>query len=73
MCLLCLRVQQKTVLSATDGKGLQIKSSWARRNGTVFMDLVLSNMTTPATTLNNFAIKFNVNYAGLTPAAPLRV
>eukprot|EP00823_Brevimastigomonas_motovehiculus_P006047 TRINITY_DN476_c0_g1_i3.p1 TRINITY_DN476_c0_g1~~TRINITY_DN476_c0_g1_i3.p1 ORF type:complete len:370 (-),score=124.68 TRINITY_DN476_c0_g1_i3:166-1275(-) len=59
---------QRVVLSANDAKGLEIKSSWRRASYSLYMDLTLTNHST-ATQMNNFALKFNVNYAGVAPAA----
>jgi len=52
-------------------KGLQVKAAYRRSNGIVYMDFLFENSS--QTTLNNFAIKFNNNYVGVQPDAPLKV
>jgi len=61
----------KHVLAPEHGKGLSIKNSFARRGNVLWMDLVFENAS--QMTLNNFAIKFNINYLGVIPAGPLKL
>ncbi|KAI6188765.1 AP complex subunit beta [Aphelenchoides besseyi] len=60
-------VPPKTVwLDATRGKGLQIEGTFSRRNGAIHMDMKLTNKAMQP--LSDFAIVFNNNSFGLTPA-----
>lgn len=73
-------------MDAARGKGLQIDGTFARRNGTIFMDMTFSNKA--MTVLNDFAIQvsqishitfqlflfqFNNNSFGLIPADKLAI
>uniref|UniRef100_A0A6I8SND5 AP complex subunit beta n=1 Tax=Xenopus tropicalis TaxID=8364 RepID=A0A6I8SND5_XENTR len=58
-------------LHAMKGKGLEISGTFARRSGTVFMDLVFTNRALQV--MSDFAIQFNRNSFGLAPAAPLQI
>ena len=57
-------------LPASRGKGLQIEGTFSRRQGTVYMDLTISNRAMQAMT--GFAVQFNRNSFGLTPS-PLHI
>lgn len=59
------------VLTMSQGKGIQVRNSFFRQNGNLCMNLTFENGSPQ--TITQFALKFNVNYAGLSPAAPLRV
>lgn len=58
-------------LPAARGKGLEISGTFSRRNGQIFMDMTFSNKAMQAMT--GFAVQFNKNSFGLTPAQPLQV
>ncbi|OCT98136.1 hypothetical protein XELAEV_18010365mg [Xenopus laevis] len=58
-------------LHAMKGKGLEISGTFARRSGAVFMDLVFTNRALQV--MSDFAIQFNRNSFGLTPAAALQI
>jgi vesicle coat complex subunit len=58
-------------LDASKGKGLQIEGTFARRDGTIFMEMVFTNKVMQP--LSDFAVQFNTNSFGLTPAAPIDV
>uniref|UniRef100_A0A8C5LTR7 AP complex subunit beta n=1 Tax=Leptobrachium leishanense TaxID=445787 RepID=A0A8C5LTR7_9ANUR len=58
-------------LHASKGKGLEIGGTFARRSGSVFMDLQLTNRALQV--MSDFAIQFNRNSFGLAPAAPLQI
>jgi AP-1 complex subunit beta-1 len=59
------------VLPMSQGKGIQVRNSFLRQNGALCMNLTFENGSQQ--TISQFALKFNVNYAGLSAAAPLRV
>ncbi|CAH2294997.1 AP-1 complex subunit beta-1 isoform X2 [Pelobates cultripes] len=58
-------------LHAMKGKGLEISGTFARRSGSVFMDLQFTNRALQV--MSDFAIQFNRNSFGLAPAAPLQI
>jgi len=58
-------------LPADKGKGLDVSGTFARRNGQLYMDLVFTNKAMQP--MMGFAIQFNKNSFGLTPASPLQV
>lgn len=58
-------------LEAAQGKGMEIRGSWARRQGQIFMDMTFTNKA--LSPMGEFAIQFNKNSFGLSPAAPLQV
>ncbi|XP_003384157.1 PREDICTED: AP-1 complex subunit beta-1-like [Amphimedon queenslandica] len=65
-------VAPKTVwLNSTQGKGLEISGTFARRNGKVFLDATFTNKALGP--MSDFAIQFNKNSFGLAPAAQLYV
>ncbi|TRY81944.1 hypothetical protein DNTS_013396 [Danionella cerebrum] len=65
-------VAPKTVwLPAMKAKGLEISGTFARRGGTIQMDLSLTNKA--MTVMTDFAIQFNRNSFGMAPAGPLQV
>jgi len=58
-------------LSATKGKGLEIKGTFSRKAGTIYMDMTFSNRAMQA--MSGFGIQLNKNSFGLTPAEQLNV
>ena len=62
---------KQVMLTAAQGRGLEVSYSLARRQGTLFMDLRLHNAT--QTQMSDFAISFNKNSFALTPASALSV
>ncbi|XP_030073371.1 AP-1 complex subunit beta-1 isoform X2 [Microcaecilia unicolor] len=58
-------------MPAMKAKGLEISGTFARRMGTVYMDLLLTNKALQV--MSDFAIQFNRNSFGLAPAAPLQI
>ena len=67
-------VPMQVVLSAdTPGthqqRGLQVEMAFQRESGQIYLDLRMTNFS--ENTLTDFAIQFNVNFFGLSPAAPL--
>ncbi|KAK7088488.1 AP-1 complex subunit beta-1-like isoform X1 [Littorina saxatilis] len=58
-------------LPASKGKGLEINGTFARKNGQIFMELTFTNKAMQP--MVGFAIQFNRNSFGLTPASPLQV
>lgn len=58
-------------LPASKGKGLEINGTFARKNGHILMELTFTNKAMQPMT--GFAIQFNKNSFGLTPASPLQV
>ncbi|XP_060763530.1 AP-1 complex subunit beta-1 isoform X2 [Neoarius graeffei] len=58
-------------LLAMKAKGLEISGTFARRGGTIHMDLSLTNKA--MSVMTDFAIQFNKNSFGLAPAGPLQV
>ncbi|MGH0169982.1 UNVERIFIED_CONTAM: hypothetical protein FKN15_058217 [Acipenser sinensis] len=65
-------VVPKTVwLPAMKAKGLEISGTFARRMGTIQMDVTFTNKAMQIMT--DFAIQFNRNSFGLSPAAPLQL
>jgi len=64
--------QPKTlVLNADEGKGIQIYCSFSRQSNEIRMNLHLENRS--STRLENFAVKFNKNFYGLSPSGPMKV
>ncbi|KAI7813704.1 putative AP-1 complex subunit beta-1 [Triplophysa rosa] len=65
-------VAPKTVwLPAMKAKGLEISGTFARRSGVIQMDLSLTNKA--MSVMIDFAIQFNKNSFGLSPAGPLQI
>uniref|UniRef100_A0A672NUD9 AP complex subunit beta n=1 Tax=Sinocyclocheilus grahami TaxID=75366 RepID=A0A672NUD9_SINGR len=65
-------IAPKTVwLAAMKAKGLEISGTFARRGGIIQMDLSLTNKA--MSVMTDFAIQFNRNSFGLSPAGPLQV
>lgn len=64
-------VPKITWLPADKGKGLEIQGTFARRGGSIFMDMTFHNKAMQA--MNGFAIQLNKNSFGLVPGAPLQV
>lgn len=58
-------------LPAEKGKGLEIWGTFSRRTAQITMDLTLTNKAMQA--MNGFAIQFNKNSFGISPAGPLNV
>lgn len=58
-------------LPAAKGKGLEINGTFARKNGQIFMELTFTNKAMQP--MSGFAIQFNKNSFGLTPASPMQV
>ncbi|XP_051520846.1 AP-1 complex subunit beta-1 isoform X2 [Myxocyprinus asiaticus] len=58
-------------LPAMKAKGLEISGTFARRGGVIQMDLSLTNKA--MSVMTDFAIQFNRNSFGLSPAGPLQV
>merc|ERR1711981_1157524 len=58
-------------LSAQKGKGLEVKGTFSRKAGTIYMDMTFSNRA--MTAMNGFGIQLNKNSFGLTPAEQLNV
>jgi len=65
------QISRTLLLAADKGKGLQISGGFARREASIWLDLVFANMT--AEPMNGFAVQFNRNTFGLAPAAPLNL
>ncbi|KAI8910195.1 adaptin N terminal region-domain-containing protein [Gorgonomyces haynaldii] len=63
-------VNHETLLSAETANGLSLKGSFAKRDG-LYLDLVFENKA--QSVMNDFAIQFNVNTYGITPAQALVV
>ncbi|KAI9363455.1 adaptin N terminal region-domain-containing protein [Zopfochytrium polystomum] len=62
---------KESLLQAGSANGLDLSGTFSRRNGQVALELTFSNKGT--TVLTDYAIQFNTNSYGLTPAQPLRV
>jgi len=65
------KIPSTILLSVDKGKGIQISGGFSRRQGRIYLDLVFTNQT--ATPLSGFAIQFNRNTFGLTPAENLNI
>jgi len=57
--------RKKIVMTEKQGKGLQVKNQWVRRNGQLMMDLTFENKSKQQ--LSNMQIKFNKNFLGINP------
>ncbi|KAM4616525.1 AP-1 complex subunit beta-1 isoform 1-T3 [Polymixia lowei] len=65
-------IPSKTVwLPAMKAKGLEISGTFARRAGVIQMEMTLTNKA--MSVMTDFAIQFNRNSFGLSPAGPLQV
>eukprot|EP01103_Thecamoeba_quadrilineata_P006514 TRINITY_DN16239_c0_g1_i1.p1 TRINITY_DN16239_c0_g1~~TRINITY_DN16239_c0_g1_i1.p1 ORF type:complete len:825 (+),score=202.25 TRINITY_DN16239_c0_g1_i1:75-2477(+) len=62
---------KELLLSAEKGKGLQIHGAFNKRNGTVYLDLSLANLS--QNQLSDFGIVFNKNPLRLVPTGPMAV
>lgn len=62
---------QQVWLPAVRGKGLEITGTFTRKAGQVYMEMTLSNNAMQP--MGGFAVQFNKNSFGLTPAQPLQV
>ncbi|KAJ3389375.1 AP-1 complex subunit beta-1 [Entophlyctis sp. JEL0112] len=60
------------LLDAQSGKGLEISGNFSRRSGKIYLEMSLSNIAS-GVALGDFAILFNRNTFGLSPAEPLSV
>ncbi|TPX69947.1 hypothetical protein SpCBS45565_g02124 [Spizellomyces sp. 'palustris'] len=58
-------------LTSADAKGLDVQGAFTRRNGDLYLELNFANRTSGPMT--EFAIQFNTNTYGITPAASLQV
>lgn len=58
-------------LTAARGKGLEISGTFTRRGGQFLMEMTFSNKAMQA--MSSFAIQFNKNSFGLSPAAPINI
>ncbi|KFD50335.1 hypothetical protein M513_08835 [Trichuris suis] len=58
-------------LPASKGKGLELSGTFLRASQAVYMDLTITNRAMQP--MSGFAIQFNKNSFGLTPAEPLEV
>ncbi|PVD33080.1 hypothetical protein C0Q70_08529 [Pomacea canaliculata] len=58
-------------LPAAKGKGLEVTGTFARRSGQIVMELTFTNRAMQP--MSGFAIQFNKNSFGLTPAGTLQV
>jgi len=64
-------VPKVPLLTKENGQGLEILTSYARRNGSVYMDLQLKNYT--AQPMGDFGVQFNKNSFALSPAVALQL
>jgi len=64
-------VPKHVILPFDKGNGLQISSAFSRRNGEMYMDLLLENNS--HTELRTFALKFNKNFFGVNPSGAIEV
>jgi len=55
----------KIIMTAKQGKGIQINGRFLRRDKVLYLDLTILNKTNRE--LNQFLIKFNKNYLGIAP------
>jgi AP-1 complex subunit beta-1 len=62
---------KKLVLSAAEGKGVQISSGFTRINNELRMIFTIENKTQQP--LQNFAVKFNKNFYQVLPAGPIKL
>ncbi|XP_074640623.1 AP-1 complex subunit beta-1-like isoform X2 [Tubulanus polymorphus] len=62
---------QEVWLPASKGKGLDISGTFSRKQGHVCMEFTFTNRAMQA--MGGFAVQFNKNSFGLTPAGPLSV
>ncbi|KND02292.1 uncharacterized protein SPPG_02767 [Spizellomyces punctatus DAOM BR117] len=58
-------------LTSANAKGLDVQGAFTRRNGDLYLELSFANRTSGPMT--EFAIQFNTNTYGITPAASLQV
>ena len=58
-------------LNAAKGKGLEVRGTFSRKNGTIYMDMTFANKAMQP--MSGFGIQFNKNSFGLAPAQPLNV
>merc|ERR1719259_251689 len=67
----CFIPPMKEWLSAANGKGLEIKGTFARRGGRIMMDMTLTNKAMQ--NMSEFGLQLNSNSFGLVPEQPLNV
>ena len=67
----CFIPPMKEFLSAANAKGLEIKGTFARRSGKIFMDMTLTNRAMQ--NMSEFGIQLNQNSFGLQPEQALNV
>ena len=60
-----------TWLAGSTAQGMDISGTFARRHGTVYMDMTIANQAMSA--FGNLAVQFNRNSFGIIPASPLEV
>jgi hypothetical protein len=58
-------------LPASKGKGLEVRGTFSRKNGTIYMEMTFANKAMQP--LNNFGLQFNKSSFGLAPGQPLNV
>ena len=52
-------------------KGLEVRGTFCRRGGNIYMDVTITNKALQA--MSDFAVQFNKNSFGLSPAQPLKI
>ncbi|KAB7500218.1 AP-2 complex subunit beta [Armadillidium nasatum] len=67
----CYNAPKEVWLPAVRGKGLEISGCFTRKSGTMYMEMSFTNKA--MTSMTDFAIQFNKNSFGVSPAAPLNV
>ncbi len=58
-------------LSASKGKGLEVRGTFSRKNGQIYMEMTLSNKAMQP--MNGFGLQLNKNSFGLLPSQQLNV
>jgi len=61
------QVQKQVVLTAEQGKGMQISTAFARREGRLMLDISITNFT--PSPMGNFVIQFDKNIYGIAPSS----
>lgn len=62
---------KKVFLEASKAKGMDLTGTFQRRKGQIMLDMTFTNKAMQA--ISGFAIQFNKNSFGLTPAQPLNI
>ena len=62
---------KSVLLDSAQSQGLELSGTFVQRNGTIALDLTVSNKSSAP--MSDFAIQFNVNTFGIAPIAPLIV